>query len=108
MLQQFRIANADGRTKRPEVFFATGKLGPVAGGIAEVDRLDDRPSGCARVRALFRYTPGPGVQAFDVQLADVAPQFPGLEVVVTEAREVAQTTTKYRYDRVRNRYVAYG
>jgi len=108
ILRRFSIANADGLTKRREVFFVTQKLGPVASGIAEVVRLDDRPSGCANVRALFRYTPtDAAVQSFDVQLKDVAPQFPGLEVVLTEAREVAQRITRYRYDRKRDRYVRY-
>jgi hypothetical protein len=109
VLRQFRIANADGRTRRPEVFFVTQRLGPVARGASAVVRLDDRRSGCARVRALFRYTPSePAVQSFDVELKNVAPQFPGLEVVVTEGREVAQQVTRYRYDRARDRYVAYG
>ncbi len=109
VLQDFRIANADGRTRRSEVFFVTRRLGPVALGVAEVVRLDDRRSGCARVRALFRYSPNdPAVQSFTVELKNVAPQFQGLEVVVTEAREVAQRVTRYRYDRTRDRYVAYG
>jgi hypothetical protein len=109
VLQDFRIANADGRTRRPEVFFVTRRLGPVALGIAEIVRLDDRRSGCARVRALFRYSPNdPAVQSFAVELKNAAPQFPGLEVVVTEAREVAQRVTRYRYDRMRDRYVVYG
>lgn len=109
LLQQFRIANADGRTKRPEVFFVTRRFGVVAGGIAEVIRLDDRRSRCAHVRALFRYSPtDPALQSFDVELKDVAPKFPGLELVLTETGEVAQRVTKYRYDRVRDRYVVYG
>jgi hypothetical protein len=109
VLRAFRIANADGYTKRPEVFFVTARIGPVAHGIAEVIRLDDRASGCARVRALFRYSPvDPALQSFDVQLENAAPHFPGLEVVVTEAREVAQRVTTYRYDRARDRYVVYG
>jgi hypothetical protein len=108
VLAGFRIANADGRTKRPEVFFVTQRLGPVARGIAEVVRLDDRASGCARAHALFRYSPGPGIQEFSVELEDAAPQFPGLEVVVTESREVARQVTTYRYDGVRDRYIAYG
>jgi hypothetical protein len=109
VLQQFRIANADGRTRRPEVFFVTRRLGPVALGVAEVVRLDDRRFGCARVHALFRYSPNdPAVQSFDVELKNAAPQFPGLEVVLTEAREVAQRVTRYRYDRARDRYVVYG
>jgi hypothetical protein len=109
VLRRFRIANADGRTKRPEVFFATSRLGPVANGMAKVVRLDDRASGCARIRALFRYSPtDPALQSFDVELKDVAPQFRGLEVVLTEAREVAQRVTTYRYDSARDRYVVYG
>lgn len=109
VLRQFRIVNADGRTRRPEVFFVTVRRGPVARGIAEVVRLDGRPPACARARALFRYVPtNPGVQSFDVQLKDVTRKFPGLEVVLTEGREVAQTITRYRYDRARDRYVAYG
>jgi hypothetical protein len=109
VLQQFRIANADARTKRPEVFFVTGRIGPVARGIAEVVRLDDRRSACAHVRALFRYSPtDPGLRVFDAQLEDVAPRFLGLEVVVTEATEIAQRVAKYRYDRARDRYVPYG
>jgi hypothetical protein len=109
VLQQFRIANADGRTRRPEVFFATSRIGPVAHGIAEVVRLDDRASGCSRVRVLFRYVPSdPGVQSFNVELKDAAPQFRGLEVILTESREVAVRTTRFRYDRVRDRYVVYG
>jgi hypothetical protein len=108
VLRRFRIANADGRTKRPEVFFATSRLGPVANGMARVIRLDDRPSGCARARALFRYSPNdPALQSFDVELKDVAPQFRGLEVVLTEAREVAQRVTTYRYNRTLDRYVVY-
>jgi sarcosine oxidase delta subunit len=109
VLRQFRIVNADARTRRPEVFFVTQRLGPVARGIAEVVRLDDRASGCARVRALFRYVPSdPAVQSFDVQLTNAAPQFPGLEITLTESREVAQRITRYRYDRTRDRYVVYG
>ena len=108
ILQQFRVVNADGWTRRPEVFFVTVRRGPVASGIAEVVRLDGRPPACARPRALFRYVPAPGVQDFDVQLKDLTRKFRGLEVVLTEGREVAQTTTTYRYDRARNRYVAYG
>jgi hypothetical protein len=108
MLQRFRIANADGRTKRHELFFVTRRLGLVAGGIAAVVRLDDRASGCARVRALFRYQPmDPALRSFDVELKDVAPQFAGLEVILTEGKEVAQTTTRYRYDRTRDRYIRY-
>jgi hypothetical protein len=107
VLQQFRIANADGRTKRPEVFFVTVIRGPVMRGIAEVVRLDGRPPACARARALFRYVPAAGVQTFDAQLKDVTRKFPGLEVVLTESREVAQTVTTYRYDRARDRYVVY-
>jgi hypothetical protein len=107
ILQQFRIANADARTKRPEVFFVTVRRGPVMRGIAEVVRLDGRPPTCARARALFRYVPAAGIQTFDVQLKDLTRKFPGLEVVLTEGREVAQTVTTYRYDRARDRYVAY-
>jgi hypothetical protein len=109
LLQQFRVVNADGRTKRPEVFFVTRRLGPVARGIAEVVRLDSRASACPRVRALFRYEPtDPALRNFDVELTDVARQFPGLEVILTEGREVAQRVTRYRYDRARDRYVVYG
>jgi hypothetical protein len=109
VLQQFRIVNADGRTKRPEVFFVTRTLGPVAGGIGEVVRLDDRPSGCARLRTLFRYEPkDPSLQSFDVQLKDLTPRFGGLELVLTEGKEVAQRITRYRYDRKLDRYVIYG
>jgi hypothetical protein len=109
VLQQLRIVNADARTKRPEVFFVTRRLGPVAGGIAAVVRLDDRASACARVRVLFRYEPkDPALKGFDVQLQDVTRRFPGLEVVLTEMGEVAQRITRYRYDRLRDRYVVYG
>lgn len=109
VLRRFRIANADGRTRRPEVFFVTQRIRPVANGVAQVVRLDDRPSGCAHARALFRYVPStPAIQSFDVELTDAAPRFPGLEIVVTEAREVAQSMTRYRYDRKRDRYVVYG
>jgi hypothetical protein len=109
VLQQIRIVNADGRTKRPEVFFVTRGLGPVASGVSKVVRLDDRASGCARVRVLFGYEPKePSLQSFDVQLKDVAPRFPGLEIVLTEGKEVAQQITHYRYDRKRDRYVVYG
>jgi hypothetical protein len=76
-------------------------------GIAEVVRLDGRPAACARARALFRYVPNAAVQTFDVQLKDVTKKFPGLEVVLTEGREVAQTITKYRYARALDRYVVY-
>jgi hypothetical protein len=108
VLQQFKIVNADARTKRPEVFFVTRGLGPVASGVAAVVRLDDRTSGCARVRALFRYTPkDPGLQSFDVQLKDLTPRFRGLEIVLTEGKEVAQRITHYRYDRLLDRYVVY-
>jgi hypothetical protein len=109
VLQQFRVVNADGRTRRPEVFFVTRRRSLVAHGIAEVVRLDSRPSACPRVRALFHYEPtDPGLQSFDVELKDVARQFPGLEVILTEGREIAQNVTRYRYDRARDRYVVYG
>jgi hypothetical protein len=107
MLRQFRIANADGRTKRPEVFFVTAKVAPIAIGIAKLVRFDDRPSGCSRPRTLFRYVPGPGVMNFDAELTDAAPQFGGLEVLVTEEREVARTVMRYRYDRKQDRYIRY-
>jgi hypothetical protein len=107
VLQAFRIANADGRTRRPEVFFATSKVAPVASGVAKLVRFDDRPSGCSRPRALFRYVPGAGIKTFAAELTDDAPQFPGLEIVLTEGREVAQTVTRYRYDRKLDRYVRY-
>jgi hypothetical protein len=107
-LQRFRIVNADARTKRPEVFFVTRRNDPVAQGIAAVVRLDDRASGCARVRELFRYEPrDPALQSFDVELKNVAPQFAGLEVILTEAHGIAQHVTRYRYDRRRDRYVVY-
>jgi hypothetical protein len=89
------------------VFFATHELGPAAHGISKVVRLDDRRSGCARVRELFRYAPDPAVFNFDVELKDVTRRFRGLEIVVTEGREVAQTITRYRYDRKRDRYIEY-
>jgi hypothetical protein len=107
-LQRFRVANADGRTKRPEVFFLTRRNDPLAPGIAAVVRLDDRASGCARVRELFRYEPrDAALQSFDVQLKNVAPQFPGLEVVLTQEHGIAQHVTRYRYDRRRDRYIPY-
>jgi hypothetical protein len=109
VLGRFRIVNADARTRRPEVFFVTQENSPVAHGVAKVVRLDDRPSACARVRELFSYTPtNPAVFSFDVELKDVTRQFPGLELVLTEGREVAQTITRYRYDRKRDRYMEYG
>ena len=109
VLTGFRITNADGWTKRPEIFFVTQRLAMPARGIAEVVRLDDRASSCSRVHALFRYSPSdPGLKAFNVELEDAAPQFRGLEVVVTEMRENAVRVTTYRYDRSRGRYVAYG
>jgi hypothetical protein len=107
VLQRFRIANADARTKRPELFFVTTAIAPVADGVAELIRFDDRRGGCARPRALFRYSPGAGVMNFDADLNDAAPQFRGLEIVLTEGREVAQRVTRYRYDRKLDRYVRY-
>jgi hypothetical protein len=108
-LHRFRIANADARTWRPEVFFVTREISPVARGVAKVVRLDDRPSACARVRELFSYTPTSlALFSFDVELKDITRQFPGLELVLTEGREVAQTITRFRYDRKRDRYLEYG
>jgi hypothetical protein len=107
-LQRFRITNADGRTRRPEVFFFTRRNDPLAQGVAAVVRLDDRVSGCARVRELFRYEPRDvTLHGFDVELKNVAPQFPGLEVVLTQAHGIAQHVTRFRYDRGRDRYVVY-
>jgi hypothetical protein len=107
-LDQFRIVNADGRTRRPEVFFVTRRVGVVARGVAAIVRLDSRPRSCSRLRVLFRYEPtAAGVHSFDIELVDAAPQYPGLEVLVTEAREVEQHVTKYRYDAARDRYVVY-
>jgi hypothetical protein len=107
-LQRFRIVNADGRTRRSEVFFVTRRNEPLAQGAAAVVRLDDRASGCARVRELFRYEPrDTALQSFDVELKNVAPQFAGLEVVLTEAHHLPQHVTRYRYDRRLDRYVAY-
>ena len=107
VLQAFRIANADGRTRRPEVFFATSKVAPFASGVAKLVRFDDDRSGCSRPRVLFRYVPGPGIKSFGAELKDVAPRFPGLEIVLTEGREVAQQVMHYRYDRTFDRYVRY-
>jgi hypothetical protein len=98
VLAQFRVANLDGRTRRPEVFFVTHRIAPVADGAAELVRFDDSRSGCSRPRALFRYVPGPGVQSFDAELE-------GREIVLTERFEVMQRVTRYRYDRRRDRYV---
>ena len=106
-LQQFRVTNADRRTKRPELFFVTSKVAPIAAGVAELVRFDELASGCSRPRALFRYVPAAGIKTFDAELRDVAPQFPGLEIVLSEGREVAQLITHYRYDRKLDRYVKY-
>jgi len=109
VLEQFKIVNADGWTRRPEVFFVTRSFKNPATDIAEVVRLEDRPSGCARAHALFAYSPKDAtVQGFSVELKNAAPQFRGLEVVLTTWDAMKRTVTTFRYDRKHGRYVVYG
>jgi len=108
VLEQFKIVNADGWTKRPEVFFVTRRLGTPPSGIAEVVRLDQR-SGCARVHTLFAYSPqDPALRGFAVELKDAAARHRGLEIVLTKTYATSEQVLTYRYDRKRERYVVYG
>ena len=124
-LDAFTIVNADGVTKRPEIFFSLGATdtnGP--GGIAKVVRLDDRKGACASPRALFAYRPVQTVPpppqrvvAWNVRLADVSPEFVGKEVTLRETLQappsevccldISTRVRRYRYDRGRGRYVVF-
>lgn len=124
-LDAFAIGNADGVTKRPEIFFSLGATdanGP--GGIAEVVRLDDRRGACASPRTLFAYRPAQTVPtppkrlvAWDVRLADVSPEFAGKELTLRETFkappsevcciDIATRVRQYRYDRGRRQYVVF-
>src|SRR5437763_6853333 len=57
LLEQFRLVNADGWMKRPEVFFVIRNFGTPATGVAEVVRMDDRASGCSSAHGLCAYSP---------------------------------------------------
>jgi hypothetical protein len=85
-LHEIQVANFDGWTRRPEIFFVTSHM-------AMVVRFDDRPSGCLRPRTLFRFI-GNGIVSAE-------PKSGGREIVVTEEG----TVTRYRYDRKLDRYV---
>jgi hypothetical protein len=108
VLEQFRIVNADGWTKRPEVFFVVRNFGMPTTGVAEVVRMDDRASGCSSAHALFKYVPrDEALRGFSIELKDAAARFRGLEVVLTKTYEADRTVTTLRYDRTRGRYVEY-
>lgn len=124
-LDAFAIVNADGITKRPEIFFSLGATDAgVPGGIAEVVRLDDRRGACASPRTLFAYRPAQTVPppperlvGWDVRLADVSPEFAGKEVTLRETFRsppsevccvnISTRVRQYRYDRGHRRYVVY-
>jgi hypothetical protein len=124
-LGAFAIVNADGVTKRPEIFFSLGAADTSSpGGIAEVVRLDDRRGACASPRTLFVYRPGQTVPpppkllvSWDVRLADVSPEFAGKEVTLSETfkappsevccLDISTRVRQYRYDRGRRQYVVY-
>jgi hypothetical protein len=107
VLEQFKIVNADGWTKRPEVFFVTRRLGSPPSGIAEVVRLDQR-SGCARVHTLFAYSPqDASLRGFAVELKNAAERYRGLEIVLTKTYATSERVLTYRYDVKLDRYVVY-
>jgi hypothetical protein len=110
-LRAFRVVDADGLTKRREVFFATGKT-------AKVVRLVERRGRCPSPVALYTYTPSPvpvGYEwsGFSAELGELTSDFRGLELRVTEfygggtPGQVRRRETLFRYDRARKRYVEY-
>jgi hypothetical protein len=55
-VDRLRVTNADGRTKRPEIFFDLRSGATGRGGEAQVVRIvDERRGVCPRPRILFRY-----------------------------------------------------
>jgi hypothetical protein len=90
-LQEVRVTDVDGWTRRREVFF-------IAGDKAKIVRLMDRWHGCPRPVDIF--TVG---GASSVLLADLTPRYRGLEVRVVANSE----TMLFRYSRRKRRYVTY-
>jgi hypothetical protein len=110
-LRGFGVVDADGWTRRREVFFATGKT-------AKVVRLVERRGRCPSLVALYTYKPSPIPDGYDwsgfsAELGDLTSEFRGLELRVTEFYAAGepgpgvQRVTLFRYDSGRQRYVQY-
>jgi hypothetical protein len=106
-LDRGTILEADGRRGRREAFFVAHGATADSGEAAIVHLVAPRRGVCPGPRFLFRYRPTPGVDAFDVELAELSKRFPGLEVRVTEQIGVDRFVRTYRFDRVRGRYVLF-
>jgi hypothetical protein len=110
-----RVVEADGTTRRREVFFALhGSDGAGPRGVGKVVRLDRLSGGCSGPRILFSYaTRGipDGIVDWNVQLREASAAFRGKEVFVTETLSGggprAGSFSGYRYDRALRRYVLY-
>jgi hypothetical protein len=119
----FRIVEADGATRRPEVFLDVAGFTPNGRklGLAKVVRLDRRArDGCSAPKTLFAYStsgysggPGRTLVRWDAQLVDADGAWPGLEVVLTETtapeggNPLSRRVRQYRYDRGAGRYLVY-
>jgi hypothetical protein len=99
------VVEADGRVGRREAFFVVHGATSDAGEAAVVHLVAARRGACPRPRFLFRYRPAAGVTGFGVELRDLYPRFPGLEVRVTEQIGGASVARDFRFDRARGRYV---
>jgi hypothetical protein len=104
-LETLRVPEADGVTRRREVFYRLRSK--PAEGEAAIVRLDRR-SPCPAPRFLFHYVArDPDLLRFDVDLGDFDDRHPGLEVRLTELSLGQDRINYYRYDRRAGRYVVY-
>jgi hypothetical protein len=126
-VDRLRVTNADGRTKRPEIFFDLRSGATGRGGEAQVVRIvDERRGVCPRPRILFRYprksTLGPiprgalGHDSWSPALRDFTRRYRGKEIRMTETyvdRNDAfccpsfERVSYFRFSRPRDRYVRY-
>jgi hypothetical protein len=127
-VDRLRITNADGTTKRPEIFFDIRSGATGRGGEALVVRiLDERPGQvCPRVEVLFRYpsksTLGPiprgavGHDSWSPVLRDFTHHYRGKEIRLIETyvdRDDAfccpsfKRVSYFRFSRAKDAYVRY-
>jgi hypothetical protein len=127
-VDRLRVTNADGRTKRPEIFFDIRSGATGRGGEARVVRIaNDRPVGpCPRTKVLFRYPSkstlgriprgAAGRDSWSPVLRDLTHRYRGKEIRLVETyvdRNDAfccpsfERLSYFRFARARDKYVRY-